>query len=245
MNSPLGVRAILFDLDDTLLSNDMDSFLPRYLKLISGYAANRYDPALLVQHLLAATQAMLEAANPAASNEDAFWDSFSQLTGFDRNEMIPFFTRFYLDHFDELQRVTERRPEARPLVEWAFRQGHTVVIATNPMFPRVAVDRRLAWAGIDDFDYTLVTSYENMHFTKPHPAYYREILTRLNCSPAEALMVGDDWDRDMVPAAKVGIKTFWVAPVEQAPPDPTVPITMQGTLADLWARCQAGRLGDQ
>lgn len=245
MNSRTQLRAILFDLDDTLLSNDMDTFLPHYLKLISAYARDTYDPAQLVQDLLAATQVMMDDSDPTVSNEDAFWDRFSQLTGFDRAEMIPFFTRFYLTRFDDLQKVVECRPESRLLVEWALRQGYSTVIATNPMFPRVAVDRRLAWAGVDDFDYALVTSYENMHFTKPNPEYYREILAILNCHPAEALMVGDDWERDMIPAAQVGIKTFWIAPVEQARPDPTVPITMQGTLADLWAHCQDGWLGDR
>lgn len=242
MSGPNQIRAILFDLDDTLLTNNMDNFLPRYLKLISAYAAGLYDPAQLVQHLLAATQVMVDNADPAVSNEQAFWDEFSQLTHFDRDEMIPFFTHFYQAHFDDIQTATERRPEARPLVEWAFRQGYAVVIATNPMFPRIAIERRLAWAGIDDYDYDLVTSYEVMHFTKPNPGYYQEILSRLDCPPAEALMVGDDWERDIIPASGLGIKTFWIAPAEASMPDPEL-AAAHGTLADFWARCQAGCLG--
>ena len=176
MSGPNQIRAILFDLDDTLLTNNMDEFMPRYLKLISAYAAGLYDPAQLIQHLLIASQVMVDNADPAVSNEQAFWDEFSKLTHFDRDEMIPFFTRFYETEFDKIQSATKRRPEARPLVEWALRQRYAVVIATNPMFPRIAIDWRLAWAGIDDFDYDLVTSYEVMHFTKPNPGYYQEIL---------------------------------------------------------------------
>jgi HAD superfamily hydrolase (TIGR01549 family) len=234
-------RAILFDLDDTLLSNDMDSFLPRYLALLSAYAADYYDPRLLIEHLLAATQAMVDNTDAAVTNEEAFWTAFSRLTGFDYVEMTPFFTRFYQTRFNEIQGLTQPRPEARPVVEWAFGQGYAVVIATNPMFPRVAVDRRLAWAGIDDFDYDLVTSYEIMHSTKPHPSYFREILDRLDCSPAGALMVGDDWERDILPARQVGIDTFWIAPPEAGVPDPHIP-TMRGTLADFWAYCRRGSL---
>jgi len=33
------IRAILFDLDNTLLTNSMDRFLPAYLELISAHAA--------------------------------------------------------------------------------------------------------------------------------------------------------------------------------------------------------------
>ncbi len=234
-------RAILFDLDDTLLTNNMDSFLPRYLALLSAYAADYYDPGLLIQHLLVATRAMAENTDPTVTNEEAFWTEFSRLSGLDYVEMTPFFSHFYQTRFNEIQSLTQPRPEARPLVEWAFQQGYAVVIATNPMFPRVAVDRRLAWAGIDDFDYDLVTSYEIMHSTKPHPSYFREILDRLDCSPAGALMVGDDWEKDILPACQVGIDTFWIAPAEARAPDPTIP-TWRGTLADFWAHCQAGSL---
>jgi HAD superfamily hydrolase (TIGR01549 family) len=234
-------RAILFDLDDTLLINNMDSFLPHYLTLLSTYAADYYDPRLLIQHLLVATQAMAKNTDPRVTNEEAFWAEFSRLTGLDYAEMTPFFTRFYQTRFNEIQSLTQPRPEARPVVEWAFQQGYAVVIATNPMFPRIAVDRRLAWAGIDDFDYDLVTSYEIMHATKPHPSYFQEILDRLDCSPERALMVGDDWERDILPARQVGIDTFWIAPAEARVPDPGVS-TLRGTLADFWAGCQAGLL---
>lgn len=234
-------RAILFDLDDTLLANNMDSFVPHYLGLLSRYAAGHYDPQLLIRHLLVATQAMVDNTDATVTNEEAFWTEFSRLTGFDPAEMTPFFAQFYRTRFNEVRSLTQPRPEARPVVEWAFRQGYAVVIATNPVFPRIAVDRRLAWAGIDDFDYSLVTSYEIMHATKPHPGYFLEILKYVDCSPAAALMVGDDWERDILPARQVGIDTFWIAPPEARMPDPAVP-TMRGTLADFWAHCQAGSL---
>ncbi len=83
------LRAILFDLDNTLLGNDMDTFLPAYFKLISTYAAERYDPRKLAGHILAASQVMMANTDPAVSNEEAFWTRFSELTSFDRAEMTP------------------------------------------------------------------------------------------------------------------------------------------------------------
>ena len=214
-------RAILFDLDDTLLINDMDQFLSAYFKLLGEYAADRFDPRLLIQHLLAATEAMLHNTDPAVTNERAFWNEFSRLTGFDPVEMIPFFHRFYETRFDGIRPLTRPRPEARSLVEWAFAQGYQVAIATNPMFPLVAVERRLDWAGlgVDRFDYDLITTYENMHATKPHPAYYAEILDLLGREPDEALMVGDDWERDIAPAASLGLETYWVVDPASERPD--------------------------
>lgn len=238
------MKAILFDLDNTLLSNDVDCFVPAYMKLVSSYAADLYEPGLFVRDLLAATEVMASDDHPAASNEDAFWTEFSRLTGLDRTTMIPFFTRFYQTRFGDLRELTQPRPEARPLVAWAFSQGYAVAIATNPLFPRVAIEQRLDWAGVrvEDFDYDLITAYENSHSAKPHRAYYEGILARLECDPAEALMVGDDWEMDIAPAAQLGIKGYWITPPAVELPDAAVPLAGRGTLADLWALCSSGRL---
>lgn len=239
---PAGIRALLLDLDDTLLINKMDDFLPAYLRLISGYAAERYEPEFFVSRMMAATQVMASNTDPTVTNEQAFWDEFSRLTGADPAGLIPFFARFYETIFDKLEAKTARQPQARSLVQWALHQGYRVVIATNPMFPRIAVDRRLAWAGIDDLDYHLVTSYENMHFVKPHPEYYQEILLRLGCAPVQALMVGDDWERDIRPASQVGLHTFWVSLPDADLPENGIAISGRGTLADFWNLCQDGWL---
>jgi hypothetical protein len=86
------------------------------------------------------------------------------------------------------------------------------VIATNPIFAAEAVAHRLAWAGLPaDFShYALVTHMDNMHFTKPHPQYYEEILGRLSIASEEAVMIGDDWKNDIVPAEQAGLNTYWV-----------------------------------
>ena len=47
---------------------------------------------------------------------------------------------------------------------------------------------------------------ERMHFCKPNPAYYQEILELLGAKAEECLMIGNDVEEDMV-AATLGIKT--------------------------------------
>jgi FMN phosphatase YigB (HAD superfamily) len=84
-----------------------------------------------------------------------------------------------------------------------------------------------------------VTVYENMHATKAHPAYYREIMTLLGRQPDECLMVGDDWVRDIAPAASVGIPVYWIAENSDTPPGDDLRLGGQGTLADLWEWTQA------
>ena len=72
-----------------------------------------------------------------------------------------------------------------------------------------ALEQRLAWAGLGDFDFELITSYEIMHFCKPHPEYYQEILSLIGLSAEECLMVGNDIGEDL-PAGTIGMKTFLV-----------------------------------
>ncbi|MGD2177811.1 MAG: HAD family hydrolase [Anaerolineae bacterium] len=233
------LRAVLFDLDDTLLGNAMDTFLPAYFQALTRYLDHLIPPERLIADLMRATKAMDADHRLALTNEEAFASVFYPLVGQDRATVERAFERFYAEEFPKLRRLTRRRPEARSLVASALEQGLQVTIATNPMFPRIAVEERLSWAGVpvEQFEYALVTTYENMHATKSHLAYYREILERLDRRPGECLMVGDSWKMDVVPASSVGIPVFWVTE-EDALPTPHASVVGRGRLADLWVAVQ-------
>ena len=234
------LRAILFDLDDTLLGNRMDVFGPAYFRALTDYAAHLIPRERLFSALLAATRQVDANDGSGPTNEEVFASAFYPALGFERDELEPLFNRFYAEEFPRLRRLTRRRPEARRLVTWAFEHGLQVVIATNPLFPRSPTEQRLDWAGapVSAFPYDLVTSYENMHATKANPAYYGEIVERLGRKPEECLMVGDDWQRDILPAAAVGVSVYWIAPVQAGPSMVGVPLIGQGTLATLWRQAQ-------
>jgi FMN phosphatase YigB (HAD superfamily) len=237
------IKAVLFDLDDTLLGNDMDKFLPDYFALLGKHAERYLAKERFLQELMVGTQAMIASTDTAVSNRDVFWQTFQERTGLDPDELEPFFEQFYRYIFPQLVATTEKRPLAAPLVQACLDKGLKVVIATNPLFPVVAVDERLAWAGVPvtAFDYDLVTAYENMHTTKPHPAYYREILQMIDCAPETAVMIGDDWKNDIIPAVEVGLYTYWITSDGQQPPA-DVPLSGCGSLADLWPQVQNGWL---
>jgi len=65
------------------------------------------------------------------------------------------------------------------------------------------VVKRLEWAGIPAFDYPydLITAYENMHFSKPHSAYYAEILGQLGWEEGLSAMVGNSLTDDLLPSS--------------------------------------------
>lgn len=237
------IKAVLFDLDDTLLGNHMDTFIPSYFQLISQHAEPYLPGNIFLQELMIATQAMMSNLDPAVTNREAFWQMFQQRNGMDPQELEPVFHEFYLGKFEELAGLTQFRPSAAPLVEACMDQQLEVVIATNPMFPKVAVDARLRWAGlpVDTYDFRLVTTYETSHATKPHQAYYQEVLDEIGCAPQHAIMVGDDWERDIVPASDMGLFTYWISQNGDAPPDEGRP-TAFGTLKELRQRVDDGWL---
>jgi hypothetical protein len=88
----------------------------------------------------------------------------------------------------------------------------------------------LRWAGFDPERFELVSSYEHFHFTKTHPAYYAEVLGRLGWPEGPVLMVGNDIERDLVPAHRLGLKTYFVD--WQSSPAPDF-VAGHGQLRDL------------
>jgi FMN phosphatase YigB (HAD superfamily) len=154
------VRAILFDLDDTLLGNDMDRFLKAYFGLLAPHIAAYVPPEKFIPALLAATRTMVENTDPGVTNQQAFMADFFPRVGRTMDELMPVFDDFYATQFGKLRSHTRCLPEARAVVRAAFGVGYDVVIATNPLFPDTAIRQRLEWADVADFPFKLVTSYE-------------------------------------------------------------------------------------
>lgn len=230
MTSDTAVEAILFDLDGTLLDNDMDIFLPHYFRLLTSRVAHVLPPDQFLAHLMKATETMM-ANDGRATNEEVFAAAFFPVAGHTRQELEPVFLDFYVNDFPALSEYTSRKPEARQVVQLALDLGYDVVIATNPLFPAIAVEHRLAWAGVADFPYRRVTTYENSRATKPNLLYFEQILEAIGHPPEAALVVGDE-NMDMV-AAHLGCPTFLVPGSRTDLATTTPQPTYRGTLGDL------------
>lgn len=241
---PVPARALLFDLDGTLLELDMDEFLPRYLRALAPFMAPvvaPMPPEEFVRHLLAATEAMLArrggASGPAASrtNREVFEEVFFARVPVDREAFTAAADRFYAEVFPTLAPPAAdpgRRAAARAVVAEAVARGWRIALATQPVYPEVAIRERMRWAGVHDFPWDLVTSYEHMHATKPDPAFFREVCHRLGCPPERCWMVGDDPQRDL-PARAIGLRAYWVVPDGTRPPEAPEAADAWGTLRDL------------
>ncbi len=239
-----GLMALLLDLDDTLIENPMESFLPAYFRALGAFMAEIAAHELLIQRLWSASRVMGRNDGKGRTNAEVFADAFYPAFELPREEIEERVDRFYLEAFPALESLTRRRPAASKIVEWAKTRGIQIVIATNPVFPRVAIEQRMAWGaiGLDRFDYDLVTCYENCRATKSNPAYYLEIADHLGRRPEECLMVGDNWEADVVCAGEAGMPSYWIAPAGASQPASEVRPVGQGNLETFLVSAQDGSL---
>ena len=230
---------LLIDLDDTLLINDMDVFIPSYLQKLGAHMAEVHDPKVLIQQLLTATQSMLTNTDPSTTLKENFDRDFYPVLGIDYESTTAHIETFYKDRFPDLISCTQFVPSAKELVSKSLSDNLKVIVATNPLFPRTAITQRIEWAGLGDFidDFELITSYEEYHFTKPNPAYYAEILARLGWPDEPIIMVGNDKELDIEAANKLGIATFWVNPDTNITHQNIMdgqPISAEGNLSEVF-----------
>lgn len=223
------IDALLLDLDGTLLDNDIDAFLQAYLKTLSRHMASWVPPERLVPQLLYSTNAMLANQDPARTLRQAFAADFYPALGTTEEALAGRFEEFYRDEFPKLVSLSRMRDSASRLVQAALGAGMRVAVATNPLFPRMAIDHRLEWAGVPSnrYAFEVVTSYETSHSAKPQLAYFAEILGHLGVEPARAAMVGDNPSDDLAPARALGMAVYHVGetPVSGYP---------GGTLEKVW-----------
>lgn len=235
------IKAVLFDLDGTLLPMDYEEFLREYMALIGSHTAHLVNPRQLMAQLLASMAVMVADTNADRTNEAVFAADFYPRLGIDAAILAPVLEDFYRNRFPLLIEATQPSAAARQAVQAVISRGLPVVVATNPIFPEMAIHERLRWAGVADLPFCHVTCYEKSHFCKPNPAYYLEVAAQIGQDPRDCLMVGNDVEEDLA-AALVGMKTFLVTDCVVNTKGLTACADRQGSLAELAAWLQSGNL---
>ncbi len=223
-------KAILFDLDGTLLPMDNDVFTMGYLSLLHkelepyGYGKEEFVGAMW-----SGVAAMVKNGTDKL-NSECFWEVFSALLGEKVLKYVPKIDAFYGGEFEKAKAFTSPTSLAREAVDAARAAAGKVVLATNPFFPEVAVRKRIEWAGLEWEDFDLVTFYDNSTRCKPNPEYYVEIAKKIGVDVTECLMIGNNADEDIRAAQAVGMETYLVTDCLIAKGE--TPETQKGSFAD-------------
>ena len=202
------LKAVLFDLDGTLLPMDQKLFMKDYFsRLIRRLAPLGYTPDSFLASMQAGITAMVQN-DGTRTNEEAYWDAYTAVSGKEILNHMSVFEDFYENEFDEVAPTCGFNPKAAELIHSLKDKGIRVILATNPLFPRIATQKRIRWAGLQPEDFELYTTYEDIGTCKPSPMYYKNVLDRIDLAPEDCIMVGNDVAEDMMAGAKVGLRGF-------------------------------------
>jgi FMN phosphatase YigB (HAD superfamily) len=215
------IKAVLLDLDDTLILSDTDRFFLRYLRMLGEELSDDTPPDDFVYLIMEVYEQALHDYDPSATLYERFVKRFSASIGLAESHLSQTMDQFYRLQYPRLRQMVKPRPTTQFLLAWLFDRGYQVVVATNPAVPLDPIHQRMAWGNIapERYPFRLITGMENVHFGKPQAAYYEEILVHLGLEAHEAIMVGDRWDDDVVGAASLGMATYWVTEDGSTLPD--------------------------
>ena len=231
------IKTILFDLDGTLLPLSQDDFIPPYFKgLGKVFAKLGIDTETASKEVWAGTKAML-LNDGTMPNSRRFWETFAKIMELDDSKLAEVETatdEFYIGEFGEIiKSIIEPSERSQKIITALFESGKfDLVLATNPLFPLCAVESRLRCLEINSTHFKLITHYGNSTFCKPNLGYYREIFGKLNISPEQCLMVGNNTVEDLC-VGELGAKTFLVTDFIENGENTDYKPTYKGTLAEF------------
>ena len=213
------LKAVVFDMDDTLLSINLNAFIGVFALDEANLLAQAARKSA-VSMFTSMGGAMLELNNgerakgDMRTNRQFFADELERRSGVPLLEpavldMIEFYEREILPKKNDRLISARPREGAHEAVEAVLDRGLRIALLTNPSFSRTCIECRMGWGDMLDMPFELVTTWENSTRCKPCAGYYLEALEKLGLSPEETLMVGNDPKRDF-PSPAIGLQTAYV-----------------------------------
>ena len=230
-------KAILFDLDGTLLPMNTGEFIKEYFSLLGKRMIEfGYDPIQFKTGMWSGVEAAIRN-DGTMFNEERFWFVLNGYMGRDCREDSAVFEDFYRSEYHQAKAVCGFNPLAAEAVKLARKKAEKVILATSPLYPLIAIEGRLSWAGLKPEEFDLVTTYDTERFCKPNPAYYADIIERFGYKPEECVMIGNDEYEDIWGAAKAGIEGYLVTD-DLIPSEKYSHTGLRGTFAEMleWLR---------
>lgn len=215
-------RAVLFDLDDTLVDHRHASHAA-----VAGvrdvFAALQ---ACTLEAMAAENDRLVEALHADVglgrrTADDARIERYRRLFAYAGA------TAAHAGAAAELHRriyQSSRRAVPGAVALLAALHGHvTIAIVTNNTVAEQT--EKLATFNLAPYVDALVTS-EEVGSAKPGPAIFAHALARCECPPGAAVMVGDSWRNDVEGAQRAGIRALWFNRLGTPAPDPAIPELM-------------------
>ena len=206
------LKAVVFDMDETLLSINLNAFILRYFKDVSSMLADigrrsRGGTMARLGTILVDLNANRRSGTDNRTNLEFYQEEVERRCGIRLSDPLIYEAFTYYDR------------EVLPY-------KNDDVINAHASFPQGAIECRMGWGDLADAPFELVTHMGNTTRCKPDATYYLEQLQVMGLEPHEVLMVGNDPKRDF-PSPDCGIQTAFVG---QGKPSRA---TWRGTMEDF------------
>jgi YjjG family noncanonical pyrimidine nucleotidase len=202
------IRAVLFDLDDTLFDHRR-SARAALEEVHRGHAA-KFDFAELERHHGIYLEEMhLEVLAGRIGLDDARRERFRKvfralgvtLDAADVDAVASAYRSGYM--------TARRALDGAAALLTALRPHARIAIVTNNLLQEQ--QDKLAHCGLTPLVDVLIAS-EDVGVSKPDPRIFRIALDRAGVGAPEAVMVGDAWENDVAGARRAGIRAVWFNP---------------------------------
>lgn len=203
------LKAVLFDLDDTLFDHlhssrcgleivyaqqacfqaaPYQTFELQHHELLEKLHLEFLKGAMTLDEVRAERFRQLFALYGEASSAEHTWDTF----------------QVYRKGYLESQQLV---PGSLALLEYVQAQGLKIGIVTNNTVNEQTT--KIRQLGIEHLIDTMAIS-EEVGAAKPDPRIFEASLGRLDCKASEVVMIGDSWSADVMGAAAAGIRCLWL-----------------------------------
>jgi putative hydrolase of the HAD superfamily len=210
------LRAILFDLDDTLFDHRQCA----RMALTAVYERHRCFTAMPFDAVERAHAAHLETLHVQVVRgdiliDDARIERFRRLlaaVGGDERDAAHAAAAYRTAYVKARAAV----PGAPAVLERLRAHARIGVVSNNLLAEQ---REKMRHCGLEPYVDALVVS-EEAGISKPDPAIFAIALARLDAAPHEAVMIGDSWTADVLGARAAGIHAIWFNPQGLPSPDP-------------------------
>ncbi|CAB1129639.1 Putative hydrolase of the HAD superfamily [Candidatus Hydrogenisulfobacillus filiaventi] len=233
------VRAVFFDLDDTLYD-----FRRTWETVTRAFLAEILPPPHRVDEVWPAfdrlNRVIYHYADrghfPGRLARRLRWELLAAFLGLH----FPDFDALTADHIGRMAAGCVPFPDTLPTLARLRALGLTLGVITNG--PRELLARRLTAIGARDyFPDHLCIAADQVGRLKPGPEIFLAALAAAEVAPHEALYVGDSWTFDVKGAEAAGIPVIWIDRRRRPPPDPALIVAAVPDLtavADLLTRAR-------
>ena len=204
------LKAVLFDLDGTLLPMEESEFIQQYGELLGIKMSKLGLDGNKLGKLIWKSMDLMNLSDGSKSNDEIFDQTFITFYGDEAKKYKDILLDYYANEFSGTKNICKDNPLAKLIVSFVKENNLLCILATNPVYPKIATINRMNFIGLNESDFDMVTYHENSRYTKSNPNYYKDLLTKFNLKPEEVILFGNNTYEDGESSLECNIKTFLI-----------------------------------